>query len=768
MSIQPKTSSRDDLDRTDELPCLDVAVYEAALAESDKALSRTDTWTVKALRDLDELAESTYGAGTAVTTESATHSEAGALTLNVDRILQRIADLEAEVVAAHEANAQLEEHREAIQADRDRHALRIQALEADNARLNEQRELSTEIAERLEKKLREQLEYANTQIDALRAALTAARTHADEELKNHQDRIDEMAAQHAALQGDNRSLQERLDASIALASQRAESLASVQEALGEEKAVASQLTRQFAAKLTEYDKLRSLLDLRNRTVEELTSNRDALNDRLRQEIASGAELAGNLSSTQRNLNEARARLRERETDVAQKDTQLAQLTAQIGELRHAVETAERKTAATQGELAAAALARHEEEARYLELAARLESEHAKTAALDNERIAALAQIQALTEQRDGLLSSSHQLTVRVGEMDRHSKEMAQSRDELAAAHTVAQARIQALTEERDALLPVTEHLASRTAELEQSRKELAGTRAQFAEADAAAQAQIRALVEERDGLLPIAEQLATRTTELEQSVVQQAGLREELAAARAAGQDSTRRLDERTGELAELQARLREHATAIHGLEVAIRARDELAEQLRGQLQTAQDEHAIMGDQLAKARKRVKSLTQEIFQRDHRIAELRTDLAVHTEALAAIRRDVNRIGKDVEAERSEEIAWMLEAVEHDGAAILLTSKMLTLGRTTENDVWLPSKLVSRHHARLLVGPTGVIVEDAGSTNGCFVNGEQVRQHLMHDGDVLSMGDLRYRLHAHSVHDTKVRANVIPIFDRPSS
>jgi len=163
----------------------------------------------------------------------------------------------------------------------------------------------------------------------------------------------------------------------------------------------------------------------------------------------------------------------------------------------------------------------------------------------------------------------------------------------------------------------------------------------------------------------------------------------------------------------------------------------------------------------------VKSLTEEIFKRDHEIAELRTDLGVHSEALAAIRRDVNRIGKDADVEPASEVERFLEPLEHAGPAIALTAKMLTIGRTTETDVCLPSKLVSRHHARLLVGPTGVIVEDAGSTNGCFVNGKQVKKHLMHEGDVLELGDLRYRLCTRSTQDTRVRANVLP-FDKPAS
>ena len=114
---------------------------------------------------------------------------------------------------------------------------------------------------------------------------------------------------------------------------------------------------------------------------------------------------------------------------------------------------------------------------------------------------------------------------------------------------------------------------------------------------------------------------------------------------------------------------------------------------------------------------------------------------------------------------AEEREWVLEPIEHGGEMIRLTGSMLTIGRTAENDIALPSKMVSRHHARLLIGPNGIIVEDAGSTNGCFVNGEQVKQHLMHDNDVLELGDLRYRLQWRGSRETSVRANVVSLFEQ---
>ena len=85
---------------------------------------------------------------------------------------------------------------------------------------------------------------------------------------------------------------------------------------------------------------------------------------------------------------------------------------------------------------------------------------------------------------------------------------------------------------------------------------------------------------------------------------------------------------------------------------------------------------------------------------------------------------------------------------------------MTIGRTNDNDIFIPSKMISRHHARLLIGPNAVIVEDAGSTNGCYVNDHQVKQHVLREGDVLAIGDLKVRLVISAPGETRQRTNVI--------
>src|ERR1700752_3907504 len=121
------------LDRTDVLPVLDVEAYEATLIESQKTLSRTDTWTVDALQDIDELIESATHEGPVEVRSINVNRDkpkSEAFTVNVDRILKRIADLEADIVTAHEANALLQKRNDSIQAERDQHAARVEALTA--------------------------------------------------------------------------------------------------------------------------------------------------------------------------------------------------------------------------------------------------------------------------------------------------------------------------------------------------------------------------------------------------------------------------------------------------------------------------------------------------------------------------------------------------------------------------------------------------------------------------------------------------------------
>jgi len=62
-----------------------------------------------------------------------------------------------------------------------------------------------------------------------------------------------------------------------------------------------------------------------------------------------------------------------------------------------------------------------------------------------------------------------------------------------------------------------------------------------------------------------------------------------------------------------------------------------------------------------------------------------------------------------------------------------------IGRSPDNEIYIKSKFVSRHHAQLISDENGCVVEDLNSTNGVFLGEKQVKKYRLRDGDVISLG-----------------------------
>jgi pSer/pThr/pTyr-binding forkhead associated (FHA) protein len=76
----------------------------------------------------------------------------------------------------------------------------------------------------------------------------------------------------------------------------------------------------------------------------------------------------------------------------------------------------------------------------------------------------------------------------------------------------------------------------------------------------------------------------------------------------------------------------------------------------------------------------------------------------------------------------------------EGAIDLLDGSVVNIGRDAANELVLEDALTSRRHARIVVLRTGVLLEDAGSKNGVYVNGARVdRAVLLHAGDRILVG-----------------------------
>lgn len=76
-----------------------------------------------------------------------------------------------------------------------------------------------------------------------------------------------------------------------------------------------------------------------------------------------------------------------------------------------------------------------------------------------------------------------------------------------------------------------------------------------------------------------------------------------------------------------------------------------------------------------------------------------------------------------------------------GVVTELTKEVSMMGRDVTNDVVLGDAEVSRQHARLTRTPAGFVLEDLGSTNGTFVNGDRLAApRVLNAGDLLGLGE----------------------------
>lgn len=75
--------------------------------------------------------------------------------------------------------------------------------------------------------------------------------------------------------------------------------------------------------------------------------------------------------------------------------------------------------------------------------------------------------------------------------------------------------------------------------------------------------------------------------------------------------------------------------------------------------------------------------------------------------------------------------------------IPLNKERTTIGRKPHNDIQIDNLAISGEHAVVITILNDSFLEDLGSTNGTFVNGQSVKKHFLQNGDTIELG--KYRL-----------------------
>lgn len=200
-------------------------------------------------------------------------------------------------------------------------------------------------------------------------------------------------------------------------------------------------------------------------------------------------------------------------------------------------------------------------------------------------------------------------------------------------------------------------------------------------------------------------------------------------------------------ELAADRAEIARQQRENEDLQRALRLRDKWLTDLRSELKSSQEENRSLSAQLNEAQTHLGKLEDQIRQQGARLKELESDAADRMGRTIFPSDRVPPIPAATAEVLNLERPTQLHPLDGDGSPIVLNRKVMTVGRTRENHVIVPSQLVSRDHARFLISEDKVIVFDMGSANGCFVNEEQVKRRVLRDGDVVRFADRGFRFSA---------------------
>ena len=91
------------------------------------------------------------------------------------------------------------------------------------------------------------------------------------------------------------------------------------------------------------------------------------------------------------------------------------------------------------------------------------------------------------------------------------------------------------------------------------------------------------------------------------------------------------------------------------------------------------------------------------------------------------------------------MSFRLVSPDGDQVFELRRGAALTVGRALSSDVPLLDPTVSRRHASLIADESGIELNDLGSSNGTFVNGQRVEHARISPGDVLTFGKLSFNV-----------------------
>ena len=96
----------------------------------------------------------------------------------------------------------------------------------------------------------------------------------------------------------------------------------------------------------------------------------------------------------------------------------------------------------------------------------------------------------------------------------------------------------------------------------------------------------------------------------------------------------------------------------------------------------------------------------------------------------------------------------IDSLQETGVSYEIGPKKVLIGRSKECDIGIPDQHISRHQAEIYFEDNNYVIENLGRNPIIVINGKQSEDHVLRDGDHLSIGNWEYGFHVEAVEKSK--------------
>jgi chromosome segregation ATPase len=163
--------------------------------------------------------------------------------------------------------------------------------------------------------------------------------------------------------------------------------------------------------------------------------------------------------------------------------------------------------------------------------------------------------------------------------------------------------------------------------------------------------------------------------------------------------------------------------------------------QLEAELERLQKANTDFAVELATKNEAIADLLEQVSgktQQDDSIRELEAAIEELDEHMSV------RLQAPAGTDRSRMSRVLIGKVDDQELRFPLFKQRLTIGRAQQNDIQLQAPHISRRHAVVMTEGDVTRVIDWGSKNGVYVNSRRVTEHFLASGDIVAIGDAKFR------------------------